>query len=534
MPTLLWRMRRALLLLAVLALAAPASAAPPRPRVVLPAQAGAATLQTWLVGARPGRAADAVARRHGAEVLESGTYLVPRGRARELAAALRERGLLFFAERDRRAVTAQAGRAVAEDPLDASAHWRDAIVDPALVPPAVTPESPLLALIDTQIDESHPEFAGSNVTSDRGAPLANGHGTSTIAVAAAPKNDTGILGVWPGMRALNVALPKTPFCSDSVRGIRRAVGAGAAVINMSYGSFGACYSEYRAVQRAVAAGITPVAAGGNEFDQGNPLEFPASLPHVLTVAAINSRDQSAYFSNENAAIDLGAPGVGILTAVPLKYDRKDGRRDGYAPLSGTSFAAPMVAAAAAWVRAARPELAPDQVAQVVRLSARDLGRRGWDPATGYGMLDVARALSEEPPEADPAEPNDDMEWIDGRALGTPAPYVFTGEAPVSFRARMDAYEDPIDVYRVRIPARSRLVVFARPRFGDPELAVFRRGARSIRSRRHLVDVSRRRGRRTESVRIRNRSSRAMSAFVALGMSRGRTLDSGYELVLRLG
>ena len=526
-------MRRALLLLAVLALAAPASAAPPRPRVVLPAQAGTAKLESWLVGARPGRAADAIARRHGAEVLESGTYLVPRGRARELAAALRWRGLLLFAERDRPAVTAQAARAVAEDPLDASANWRDAIVDPALVPPAVTADSPLLALIDTQIDESHPEFAGSNVTTDRGAPLANGHGTSTVAVAAAPKNDHGITGVWPGMRALNVALPRTAVCSDSVRGIRRAVRAGAAVINMSYGSFGACYSEYRAVQRAVAAGITPVAAAGNEFDEGNPLEFPASLPHVLTVAAVNADNESAYFSNENAAIDLGAPGVGILTAVPPRYDRRDGAPDGYAALNGTSFAAPMVAAAAAWVRAARPELAADQVAQVVRLSARDLGRRGWDPGTGYGLLDLARALSEEPPEADPAEPNDEVEWVDGRALGSPAPYVFTGE-PASFRARLDAFEDPIDVYRVRIPARSRLVVFARPLFGDPELAVFRRGARSIRFRRHLVDVSRRPGTRTESVRIRNRSRRAVSALVALGMARGRTLDSGYTLVLRRG
>ena len=527
-------MRRATVLIAVLALVAPASAAPPRPRVDLPAAAGIASLENWLVGAVPRRAGEMVARRHGAEVLEPGTYLVPRGRARELAAALRARRLLLFAERDRRAVTAQASRAVAEDPLDASARWRDAIVDPQLVPPPVTPQSPLLALIDTQIDEAHPEFAGSNVTTDRGARLANGHGTSTIAVAAAPKNDRGILGVWPGMRALNVALPKTAVCSDSVRGIRAAVRAGAAVINMSYGSFGACYSEYRAVQRAVAAGLTPVAAAGNEFDEGNPLEFPASLPHVLTVAALTAEDESAFFSNENAAIDLGAPGVGILTAVPPRYDRKDGARDGYAALHGTSFAAPMVAAAAAWVRAARPELTADQVAQVVRLSARDLGRRGWDPGTGYGMLDLGRALTEAAPEADPAEPNEDIEWVDGRALGTPAPYAFSGTA-ATFGARLDAYEDPVDVYRVRIPARSRLVAFARPRFGDLELAAFLRGSRSIRDRRGLVDVSRRAGTAAESVRIRNRSGRAVSAFVALAMSRrGRSLDSAYTLTLRRG
>jgi hypothetical protein len=425
---------------------------------------------------------------------------------------------------------------VAEDPLDASAswRWRDAIVDPAIAPPVVTPESPLLAVLDTQMDSAHPEFAGSNVTTDNGSPLADLHGTSVIAVAAAPKNDHGILGVWPGMRAINIAHPTEADCSDSVRGIRAAVTAGAAVINMSYGSFGACYAEYRALQRATAAGITLVAAAGNEFNDGNPLEFPASLPHVLTVAALNPQGKSAFFSNENAAIDLGAPGVAILTAVPAAFDEGDGSRDGYAALHGTSFASPMVAAAAAWVRAARPQLEADQVAQVVRLSARDIGRKGWDAATGYGMLDLSRALTQQPPEADPAEPNDDVEWVDGRALGRPAAYVFTGSRRV-VRARLDAYEDPIDVYRVRVPPRSRLIAMARPSFGNPELAVFRRGARHVNERKRLVDVSRRPGTRTETVRFTNRSKRAVSAFVALGISsQGRTLDSGYTLVLRRG
>ncbi len=64
---------------------------------------------------------------------------------------------------------------------------------------------------------------------------------------------------------------------------------GAAVINMSYGSQSLCRAEYNALQLAVRRGIVPVAAAGNEFDSGNPLEFPASLPHVLTVAAVNAR-----------------------------------------------------------------------------------------------------------------------------------------------------------------------------------------------------------------------------------------------------
>lgn len=523
-------MRSVPIILAVLLAAVPAAAAaPPRASVDLPAAATASRAGTWLVGARVSPAADAIARRHGATVLEPGSYRLPRGRARELAAALGPR--LLFAEPDRRTRLRQA-RAIADDPLDAQSRWRDAIVDPALAPPAVLPDSPLLAVVDSKIDDAHPEFAGGNVSSEAGT-LGNGHGTSTTAVAAAPKNDRGILGVWPGMRVLNVPLPNDRIsCSDSVRGIRRSVEMGAAVINMSYGSGSACYAEYRALQRATAAGVTLVAAAGNEFADGNPLEFPASLPHVVTVAALTPEDKSAFFSNENAAVDLGAPGVGILTAVPVAFDTEDEAPDGWAGMSGTSFAAPMVAAAAAWVRAARPELAPDQVAQALRLSARDVGPRGWDTATGFGMLSVREALRFDPPAADPAEPNEDIEWVDGRALPGAAPYSFSGR-PRAIRARLDAYEDPVDVYRIRIPGRSRVVASARVHFGDPDLAIFRRGARSISDRRRLADLSARSGSRTETVRLANRGRRPVTAYVALAMdARGKTLDSAYTLSIR--
>ena len=77
----------------------------------------------------------------------------------------------------------------------------------------------------------------------------------------------------------------------------------------------------------------------------------------------------------------------------------------------------MVAAAAAWLRAAKPGYRADQVAQALRASARDLGPKGWDSATGYGMLSVLGALSSAAPAIDPHEPNDDMAWINGKATG---------------------------------------------------------------------------------------------------------------------
>lgn len=514
--------------------AAPAARAD-APPMLLPGDAAASAVraasQSWLVGGRPSSRTDAIARRHDARAVSLGAFEVPRHEARPLAAALRRQGLLVYAEPNRLSLNRQAPRAIADDPLSPNARWRDFVVDPAIAPPAVTPQSPLLVLIDSKLDAGHPEFGGGNVVTAEGETVADEHGTATAAVAAAPKNDVGILGIWPGMRALNVPLPQRISCADSTRGIVRAVDAGAAVINMSYGSSDACFTEFAALQRATAKGVNLVAAAGNEFDDGNPLEFPASLPHVLTVAAITPDDKSAFFSNENAAMDLAAPGVGILTAVPAAFD-SDGTVDGYQGLSGTSFSAPMVAAATTWLRAARPELTVDQAAQVMRLSARDVGDPGWEPSTGFGVLNVGAALQKAPPPKDPSEPNEDIVWVDGSVLDKVAKPIFTGAAK-KLIGLLDVFEDPSDVYRIRIPARARVTASVKPVFGDPDLAVYDRGADSVGDRGAIIDSSNRRGSKTDTVRVRNTSRRAATAYVRVFVPEGRaSLDAGYRLTIR--
>ncbi len=528
-------LRRLLLtgLVGVALLPAGAAAAPPRPAVTLPGDLAAASVRanraTWIVGVRPGAAADALAAAHGARRIGTGAYVVARDRARTLARALRARGMLLYAEPDRLARRMQGPT---PDPLDAQAAWRDAIVEPRLVPPPVTPQSPLLALIDSQLDQSHPEFAGGNVATVGGLPVRSAHGTATAAVAAAPKNDVGIRGVWPGMRALNVPLPEEIRCADSVTGIAGAIERGAAVINMSYGATAPCFAEYVQLQFATAKGITLVAAAGNELGEGNPLLFPASLPHVLTVAAVGSDFKPPYFSSASAAVDLAAPGVGILTATPAQFD-EDGQADGYEAVTGTSFSAPMVAAAAAWLRAAKPRLKVDQVAQTLRGSARDLGRRGWDSATGFGLLSMTAALARAAPAADPHEPNDDMAWVDGRALGRVDRAVWRGGRPRRLRALVDKLEDPADVYRVIFPPRAKVRVSLKPRFGDADLAAFTRSATSTADDEQIIGRSRRSGRRRDSLTLRNPSRRSRSAFIVAYIDEGtRALDSRYDLSVR--
>ena len=519
-------------LAAALSLSAPAAAAPPQPPHVLPGDAVASSAAVdssrWIVGARPGAESREIARRLGARSIGGSAWVVSSSRARRLAGAFDRAGLLTYSEPDR---LSERRQAVGADPLSPRARWRDVVADPSLAPPPVTPTSPLLALIDSRLDDTHPEFGGSQVTTLGNQPLTDAHGTATAAVAAASVNGIGIVGVWPGMRALNLPVPAQIRCSDSSTNIHRAVEAGAAVINMSYGSASPCFAEYEQLQRATRAGVTLVAAAGNELAQGNPLEFPASLPHVLTVAAVGPDLEATYFSNANAAVDLAAPGEGIVTAVPSAFDG-DRTPDGYAAVDGTSFSAPMVSAAAAWVRAQRPDLTPDQVAQVVRLGARDVGSRGWEPSTGFGVLSVEGALKRKAPPVDPGEPNDDIVWVDGRAFGQPAPRLWKGRGTARRFGLLDRFEDPVDVFRVRLPARSRTRIVVRPRGGDPDVAVVPGTAKRL-YRSRLLARSRNAGDRTETITLPNRSGRARNVYVATYVhSGGRSLDAAYDLTIR--
>ena len=214
----------------------------------------------------------------------------------------------------------------------------------------------------------------------------------------------------------------------------------------------------------------------------------------------------------------------MLTAVPARRGKDfdaDGTVDGFARVSGTSFSAPMVSGAVAWIRAARPELTQDQVQNVLRFGARDVGDPGYESATGYGILSVAGALARQAPPPDPAEPNDDVRFVNGRAFGPPPRRSSARTArPSPCSATADVAEDPIDVYRIRLRARSRAKVRLAPSVGDPDLYVLRGPAR----RRPAAARSRARARgagRTDTVTVRNRKGRTATFFVAVGFTRDK-------------
>src|SRR5262249_36170681 len=225
-----------------------------------------------------------------------------------------------------------------------------------------------------------------------------------------------------------------------------------------------------------------------------------------------------------SAIDLSAPGVGILTAVPPALDA-DGVQDGYQLLNGTSFSAPMVSAAMAWVRAARPDLTWDRVVHAVRVSATDVvspdgqNRPGWDPLTGFGVLNVGAALNlptNKLPIQDPLEPNDNIVWVDGTAFGKQALSIWSGGKPNEISGLLDKEEDPVDVYRIVIPGHGTAKISLIPRFGDPSLEVFKKNAISVYDEGARVAYSHRSGsKQTERATVHNTGSSKKSFFIAI-------------------
>ena len=133
--------------------------------------------------------------------------------------------------------------------------------------------------------------------------------------------------------------------SQEIAGIDYALAAGAKVINASFGGPTGSELVREAIQRAKSKGVLIVAAAGNDGanDDTTPV-FPAAYPdsNILSVAATNSKDKLASFSNFGATtVDLAAPGDRIAST----FWQSD-----YAYMSGTSMAAPYVAAAAAMLR----------------------------------------------------------------------------------------------------------------------------------------------------------------------------------------
>jgi subtilisin family serine protease len=391
-------MLRLVAALALVTFASPVAAAPPSPE---PACSAALPVPLALVGVAPGaeRRVRAAATAYGARVVGALPALhvvevaVPSPRA---LAAVRALPGVEYAEPE---VTYRVDDTPG-DPL----YKRQWALRKVSAPRAWSTETGAgaavtVAVLDTGADLTHPDLVGTLLTGanlvDPGTPPQDDHmhGTHVAGIVAARTNNrVGVAGVSWAARVLPLkalgANGSGTTCTV-VEGILYAAAQGVDVLNMSIGAAGPCPSAVQAALNvAHAAGVLSVAAAGNDGAGANAPESPANCAHTLAVAATDSRDRPAVFSNHGAYVDVAAPGVDILSTV---LDPKTGRHF-YGAISGTSMAAPMVSGLAALLAARHPDWTPDAIAARIVATAVDLGARGRDDRYGTGRIDADRAL----------------------------------------------------------------------------------------------------------------------------------------------
>ncbi|MFJ6026151.1 S8 family serine peptidase [Pseudarthrobacter sp. NPDC092424] len=213
-------------------------------------------------------------------------------------------------------------------------------------------------VVDTGIRATHADFGGRvakgwSVVND-GLGDCNGHGTHVAATAAGKAYGVAKTATLVPVRAL--ACDGSGYTSDVIAGLewiaaQHQTGT-PAVANLSIGGFTSTAMD-SAVNGLISDGVTVVAAAGNAKTDACG-RSPARVPAALTVAASDSADRQASFSNYGRCVDLYAPGVAITSA----WKDSDSAS---ASLSGTSMATPHVAGAAAAVLSVSPALSPAEV-----------------------------------------------------------------------------------------------------------------------------------------------------------------------------
>lgn len=268
-----------------------------------------------------------------------------------------------------------------------------------------------IAIIDTGVSQSHPDFAGKLLPGrnfNGGSldawddSLFISHGTHCAGIAAAAGNNgIGVAGVSWGARILPVKVlndfggGEETWCAN---GVIWAADQGAHVGSMSLGyPVGIQFFE-DAINYAWASGMVLVAATGNT--PGDPISPPARWENVIAVGATNNRDQLASFTTTGPEMDLAAPGVAVWSCVDSFLM---GGFDTYAFSDGTSMACPHVAGAAALLWSYDPAMANVHVRDLLELSADDLGAPGWDHQFGHGRVNAFAALSLVTPPGCPAD-----------------------------------------------------------------------------------------------------------------------------------
>ena len=216
-----------------------------------------------------------------------------------------------------------------------------------------------------------------------------GHGTQMAGLIAGHGNGSGakngILGIAPNAKILPVKFTIVADRGGSIQlgnGIKWAVEHGAKVVNVS-ATIGPTPNMDDGIAAASAQDAVVIAGTGNRR-LTRVVGYPAAMPGVLAVGAIDRSGKLASFSTTGPETQICAPGVDISAPEP---------KNKYVKIDGTSPATAIVSGAAALVRAKFPTLSAQEVIHRLTATATDIGKPGRDDECGFGVLNIVKALT---------------------------------------------------------------------------------------------------------------------------------------------
>jgi hypothetical protein len=216
-----------------------------------------------------------------------------------------------------------------------------------------------------------------------------------------------VIGIAPGAKIMSIPIFQPGFIGDEyvAMGIVWAVNNGADILQNSWGGYGYSNLLKDAFDYALRDNVIVVVSAGNSHTLMD-IGYPDSYPGIISVAAAKIGNIVTSFSNFKDANYITAPGQSIYSSVPNDPDGNLSNNS-YEFYNGTSMASPHVTGMIALLLEKNPNATPYQIKQILKNSSTDItgwdgtGRpfaeetwtwEGWDPASGYGMMDVSKAI----------------------------------------------------------------------------------------------------------------------------------------------
>lgn len=277
------------------------------------------------------------------------------------------------------------------DPYYASRQWNLRMINAAYAwATGATGEGVRVGVIDSGVESTHDDLSahvttGYNVINNSydTEPDGNRHGTFVSGIIAAETNNG--IGIAGCTDATIVPIKAFSGKETSLSYITRAIYVAVddldcEVLNLSF-TMPYNKSMRAAIDHATSKDVICVAAAGNKGS--SQINAPACFDEVVGVGSLTSSGVKASTSNYNETVDVAAPGANVFSSA---------LNNSYATGSGTSFAAPHVAAAAAIAKSIDPYITPAEFNLVLEACSDDLGDTGYDVEYGWGCLNIQKII----------------------------------------------------------------------------------------------------------------------------------------------